>query len=442
MKTYNLLFVIMIISLIIINGCDGKPTAPKPDPEPATVTSVTVSPQTVVVLPGQQRQFSAVVSGTNNPQQTVSWAVVALSGSIRPGTSITQSGLLTVASGETVSFLSVTATSVFDPSMSGGAGVSTTGTLPSVTRVEINPNESDVWTGGSCQFSATVIGYNNPPQNVNWVVLGGGLGTSINQNGLLIVASNESHQNVLTVKASSTFDPSKYETVPVLVIDNSYSIDENWVSIYNEIDISPRARVELLRASPFDPHVSVRVNGTNCQYLQSYNLPENGHYRYTGYFSYTTPFTMGNTYAIILTIDGVDSSGNLKIAHPPSVTHPATFNHTLNTTFNWTVTESAHFQALFISYYSGGQSVYVVDDVLHSSVRNFVLPANTVPPNYYTLSFDLEEVNTSVSGSTIFMSQAGYRKIFDRPYGVESLIWLDSEKWYHIQSIIRDYLKQ
>jgi hypothetical protein len=40
---------------------------------PATVTSVTISPDTVTVAKGGTQAFSATVSGTNSPAQTVTW---------------------------------------------------------------------------------------------------------------------------------------------------------------------------------------------------------------------------------------------------------------------------------------------------------------------------------------------------------------------------------
>ena len=93
-------------------------------PEPATitptVTSVIVSPNPATVQTGGTQQFTATVSGTNNPVQTVSWS---LSGAEKPGTSISTSGLLTVAADETAATLTVTATSTVDATKSGTATV-------------------------------------------------------------------------------------------------------------------------------------------------------------------------------------------------------------------------------------------------------------------------------------------------------------------------------
>ena len=84
-----------------------------------TVTSVTVSPVTTNVNKGETQQFTATVTGTNGPEQTVTWTV---SGG-GTGTSINANGLLTVAFGETSSSLTVKATSTVDTDKSGTAAV-------------------------------------------------------------------------------------------------------------------------------------------------------------------------------------------------------------------------------------------------------------------------------------------------------------------------------
>ena len=86
-----------------------------------TVTSVTVSPGTAAVVPGQTQQFTATVAGTNNPNQTVTWRVEG-GGS---GTGISTGGLLSVAADETALMLTVRATSTVDIKKSGTASVTT-----------------------------------------------------------------------------------------------------------------------------------------------------------------------------------------------------------------------------------------------------------------------------------------------------------------------------
>jgi len=88
-----------------------------------TVTNVTVSSagNAAFVNKGGALQFNAVVNGTNNPAQTVTWSIVTVG--IKAGTSISTDGLLTVAGDETALMLFVEATSTFDPTKNGTAAI-------------------------------------------------------------------------------------------------------------------------------------------------------------------------------------------------------------------------------------------------------------------------------------------------------------------------------
>jgi len=144
-----------------------------------TVTWMSVDPTHVTVGRGGTWSFSATVEGENNPPQTVTWSVEGNG----PGTTIDQDGWLTVSPYETATWISVWATSTFDPSVSATADVSVT--VPTIW-VSINYTDVTVERGGTWYFSATVGGDNNPPQTVTWSVEGHGqAGTYINQNGRL-----------------------------------------------------------------------------------------------------------------------------------------------------------------------------------------------------------------------------------------------------------------
>ena len=87
------------------------------------VTGVTVSPQQIVLAPGETEKFSAEVSGVVsgiNVDQQVTWEV---SGNSHTGTTIGTDGTLTIDNAETATTLTVKATSVEDPSKSGTATV-------------------------------------------------------------------------------------------------------------------------------------------------------------------------------------------------------------------------------------------------------------------------------------------------------------------------------
>ncbi|MDR2559162.1 MAG: Ig-like domain-containing protein [Oscillospiraceae bacterium] len=85
------------------------------------VTGVTVSPNGIEVQIGTTQQFTAIVQGTNNPAQAVTWRV---EGNSHAGTAINNSGLLTVHADEaTGSSLRVIATSAANTAISGHAEI-------------------------------------------------------------------------------------------------------------------------------------------------------------------------------------------------------------------------------------------------------------------------------------------------------------------------------
>jgi hypothetical protein len=99
---------------------------------PATVTGVSVSPLSVDVVKGFTQQFAVIVSGTNNPAQTVTWSIVE---SHHFGTTISTDGLFTVDAAETATSLTVRAASTVDPGRDATASVTVQSSLNSITEI-------------------------------------------------------------------------------------------------------------------------------------------------------------------------------------------------------------------------------------------------------------------------------------------------------------------
>ena len=87
-----------------------------------------------------------------------------------------------------------------------------------VTSVTVSPSTSEVQKGTTQQFSARVIGTNDPAQTVTWEVTGGVAGTAITD-GLLTVAADETAES-LTITATSTVNTGIYGTAAVTVTDS------------------------------------------------------------------------------------------------------------------------------------------------------------------------------------------------------------------------------
>ncbi|MDR2484814.1 MAG: hypothetical protein LBD55_05420 [Treponema sp.] len=115
---------------ITVTGSGNSENEDIPTPAP-TVTGVTVSPATAGIARGETHQFTATVTGENDPAQTVTWIIVETNKAA--GTTINGSGVLTIAVNEPLTGLTVKAASTADPSKSGTAAVSVTGDPPVLT---------------------------------------------------------------------------------------------------------------------------------------------------------------------------------------------------------------------------------------------------------------------------------------------------------------------
>ena len=114
------------VSILVTIGDAGATPGPTP-----TVTGVNIAPgPTVDVAAGSSLQFSAEVTGTDNPSQSVNWTV---SGSQSTGTSISSNGLLVVSSDETSPTLTIKAVSLQDQSKTASVTVNITGNSGPIT---------------------------------------------------------------------------------------------------------------------------------------------------------------------------------------------------------------------------------------------------------------------------------------------------------------------
>jgi len=213
-----------VITFLMVS-CSEAESNPGDDPgnppgTTPTVASVTVSPSTASVAKGGSQTFSASVAGTKSPAQTVTWSIVQTGKNA--GTTIDSSGVLSVAAAETLTSLTVKATSTVDTSKSGTAAVTVSSSTATVASVTVSPSTASVAKGGSQTFSASVTGTNSPAQTVTWSIVqtGKNAGTTINASGKLTVAAAETLTS-LTVRATSTVDTSKSGTATVTVTGGS-----------------------------------------------------------------------------------------------------------------------------------------------------------------------------------------------------------------------------
>lgn len=186
-----------------------------------TVSSVTVSPATPSVTGGTTQQFSATVTGTNNPGQGVTWAASA--GTISAG------GLFTApAATASPQSITITATSMVDGTKSGSTTVTVpaTGAPPvTYTGVSVTPSTATVVGLATQQFSATVSGTGAFSTTVTWSVDGAGNGT-INSSGLYTApAAGVSARNVVVraTAANGTTTGTAAVTIPAAAGSGSFT---------------------------------------------------------------------------------------------------------------------------------------------------------------------------------------------------------------------------
>jgi hypothetical protein len=156
--------------------------------------SLSVSPTSTSLTIGQQKQFTASVSGTSNTG--VTWSST--------GGSVSSTGLYTAPS--SAGTYTVTATSVADSTKSASATVSVT--APVIVSVSVSPTSASLQTGAQQLFSASVSGTSNT--GVTWSSTGG----SVSSTGLYTAPSSA---GTYTVTATSVADSTKSASATVIV---------------------------------------------------------------------------------------------------------------------------------------------------------------------------------------------------------------------------------
>lgn len=172
----------------------------KTEPVP---TGINVTAEVVSALPGggHEVQMHGVVRGEVGVRQDIIWTISNAS-DVSSGTTITSTGLLTIAADETSDVIYVTGASAVDPSICCRCAIFTLMIKNLITGISLT---AESITNSEIQFSATVLGKDTFSKNVRWSLSGAqSSGTKINTtSGNLRIDSNE-NANSLTVTATST----------------------------------------------------------------------------------------------------------------------------------------------------------------------------------------------------------------------------------------------
>ncbi len=181
---------------------------------------VTVTPNPVNVAVTDQQQFTAMVTGTGNT--SVTWQVNGVAGGSSTYGTISTAGLFQApATIPTPATVTVTAISTADGTTSGStqATIVAAGGAVKVT-VGSNPPATEVYTGTTQAFSATVTGTTNTA--VTWQVNGvtGGNATfgTVSTSGLYTAPGAVPSPATVTVKAISQAQSSATNAVSILIV--------------------------------------------------------------------------------------------------------------------------------------------------------------------------------------------------------------------------------
>jgi hypothetical protein len=186
----------------------------------ATVTilppvAVSISPATAELVTGKTQQFTATVKNTTNT--AVTWSLNGTGCSGATCGTVSSSGLYTApAAVPSPAQVSVTATSVADPTKSSTASVTI---LHSIV-ITVSPGSAQVVTGKTQQFTATVDGTSDT--SVTWKLSGTGCSGAtcgaISASGLYTAPGAVPSPPQVTVTATSVADTTKSASATVTVL--------------------------------------------------------------------------------------------------------------------------------------------------------------------------------------------------------------------------------
>ena len=217
-KMFKTLAVLAILGfgLAVLTGCPA---------EIADTPTVRVTCETAEVIGGGTCKFEAIIRALpEGIDDTIIWSIEERG--IHGGTFIDEKGLLTIASAEKQSRLTIRAALLVDPSIYGQTVITVSSPEPVITGLKLTASSLTGLTGKSVLFSVSVEGKHNPPLHMNWeIVTAGHHADTTLIGGLLTIAVNEPKTEI-TVRATSIFDPefSAEETINIAVLPAAMKI--------------------------------------------------------------------------------------------------------------------------------------------------------------------------------------------------------------------------
>lgn len=237
------------------------------------VTVIQLYPAYTQIGRGMSARFAVQLTGLNNPPASIIWD---LTGATSLATHVSRDGVVYIGADEQLHEITLRATVSYDPTKFAESTINivsedTPGIdKTTVDAVIISPAAVESDPGHRITFKATVIGQNNPSQEVIWS-LDGNLKaeTTINQMGVLTIATDETAR-VLKITATSVADPAVKSTSYVTISKTQDTPDTGIEDVPNDpLNMNYQRRIDENGRTYWVKYPEVDDDGQ--RYMRRYN---------------------------------------------------------------------------------------------------------------------------------------------------------------------------
>lgn len=240
------------------------------------VTVIQLYPAYTQIGRGMNARFAVQLTGLNNPPASIIWE---LTGVTSLATHVSRDGVVYIGADEQLHEITLRATVSYDPTKFAESTINVVSEdtpgidETTVDAVIISPAAVESDPGHRITFKATVIGQNNPSQEVIWS-LDGNLKaeTTINQMGVLTIATDETAR-VLKITATSVADSTVKST--------------SYVTISKTQD-TPETGIEDVPNDPLNMNYQRRIDENGRTYWVKYPEVGNDGQRYMRRYNQVT----------------------------------------------------------------------------------------------------------------------------------------------------------
>lgn len=237
------------------------------------VTVIQLYPAYTQIGRGMNARFAVQLTGLNNPPATIIWD---LTGASSLATHVSRDGVVYIGADEQLHEITLRATVSYDPTKFAEATINVVSEdtpgidETTVDAVIISPAAVESDPGHRITFKATVIGQNNPSQEVIWG-LDGNLKaeTTINQMGVLAIAPDETAR-VLKITATSVADSTVKSTSYVTISKTQDTPDTGIEDVPNDpLNMNYQRRIDENGRTYWVKYPEVGNDGQ--RYMRRYN---------------------------------------------------------------------------------------------------------------------------------------------------------------------------